>query len=848
MKAVNLKIEHLTNPIGIDINRPIITWNCEGGIYQSAFNIKLSKNGQVIHEEKVNSNKMYYNCPISFTSKDRIEAELIVFDENGNPSSNKTTSFFEMGLLEKDLWKAKWITGELETLKEVNNRKAYYFKKDFNLDEINNARLYITAHGLYVPFINGKRITKDCFMPGTSEYDKRLQYQTYDISEFLISGKNKIEVILGDGWYRGKSGMNNPDGNLFGDDLSLLCQIEIDKKVVCISDETWKCTNGPILKNGLDFGELVDANVELNNYHEVKVLNFGYDNLVCSNSLPVREHETFTGKLIKTNNNETVIDFGQNMAGYVSFKVHAKKGDRIRLVHGETLDENGNFTIKNFQHESLDPKKMIYQEINYICKDGLNEYKPMFAVFGFRYVLYQGDIDAKDIEFKAIALYSDMEQVGFFACGNEDVNKLVLNSLWSMKSNFLDIPTDCPTRERQGWTGDAGVFVSTGVYLMDCYPVFRKWLNEVRVCQLPDGKVPGVAPKSEAPGMFKKLSDGSAGWADAIGIVPNELAKVYNDKKIIEENYNSIKKWVDFSIKRAKKCRLKAKFSFDKYKKYIVDTGFHWGEWLEPDVDSKKVLADTLMKGAPEVPTAYFAYSCHLLASDAKILGKQDDYKKYFDLSKKIKEAYRNKFLKNGKIISDRQANYVRPLALDILDEEEKRQCAKDLNSLIAKNNYHLNTGFLSTCHLCHVLTEYGYLDTAYKLLLQTTPPSWLYEIKHGATTIWETWDGVREDGSVHDSLNHYSYGAISGWLFKDVAGINLEFGEVLIKPHPNLELGYVDCLYNSPLGSIRSYWKYEDDKIDFEIELPSNVKGKAVFPNNETVEFNGKLKKVIYL
>ncbi len=847
MKAINVKVEHLNNPIGIDIKKPTITWNCEDGLYQSGFLISFIVEDKIVHQEKVLSSKMSYTSPIEFNSKDIVEVRIKLFDEN-NKIGEEVNTYFEMGLLDKNLWHGKWITGELETLKEVNNRPASYLKKEFILDKKDNARLYITSHGLYIPFINGKRITDNCFMPGTSEYDKRLEYQTYDISDYLNIGNNTIEVILGDGWYRGKSGMNNPDGNLFDDDLSLLCQIETDKKVVCISDETWSATSGPILKNGLDFGELYDANIELDNYHEVKVLDFNYDNLVCSNSFPVKEHEVFEGKIIKTDERGSIIDFGQNMAGYVYFRVNGKKGQKIKLIHGETLDENGDFTINNFQHASLDPKKMIYQEINYICKDGLNEYKPKFSVFGFRYILYSGDIDVKDIDFKAIALYSDMEELGFFKCENDDVNKLVSNSKWSMKSNFLDIPTDCPTRERQGWTGDACVFVSTGVYLMDCYPVFRKWLNEVRVCQLKDGKVPGVAPKSEVAGMFKKLSDGSAGWADAIGIVPNELAKTYDDKEIIKENYVSFKKWVDFSISRAKKSRLSNKLKFDKYNKYIVDTGFHWGEWLEPDVDSKKVLADTLTKGAPEVPTAYLAYSSCLLSKDAKLLGKDEEYQKYLDYSKHVKQAYCHKFLKNGKIENDRQACYIRPIALDVLNEEEKKQAAKDLNELIIKNDYHLNTGFLSTAYLCPVLTEYGYVDTAYKLLLQTSAPSWLYEVRHGATTIWERWDGIKEDGSVHDSLNHYAYGAISGWLFKYVAGINLDYGKLTIKPYPSKELGYIDCEYKSPLGIIKSSWQYKDDHIYFKIEVPCNIKAKIVLPNSEEFECYGKFEKDIII
>ncbi len=677
------------------------------------------------------------------------------------------------------------------------------------------------------------------------------------MSNILTPGENEIRVIIGDGWYRGKSGMNNVDGNLFGSDIALLAQLEIDGEIVCVTDNTWTASQeGPIRANGLDFGERVDAGLgdgsfATEGYHGVRKENFGFANLVCSNNVSVKEHETFKGKIIRTPKCETVIDFGQNMAGYTGFKCTASKGQKIRLVHGETIDKDGNFTIDNFQHESMDPKKMIYQETVYTCREGINEYKPQFAIFGFRYMLVESDISVESIDFTAYAVYSDMEQTGFFECGNSDVNQLFSNSLWSMKGNFADIPTDCPTRERQGWTGDAGAFVPTGVYLMDCYPVLRKWLNEVRCEQLPDGKVPGVAPQNEVPGRFKIMSDGSAGWADAIGIVPNELAKTYNCVDILAENYGAFKKWVSFTEGRAKKSRLKAKFKIDKNKKYIVDTGFHWGEWLEPGVDTKSVLTETIMKGAPEVPTAYYAYSAGLLAGDAeRIAGDglsyragvddnqlKEDASYYSDLSGKVKNAYREHFVKNGEIHSDRQARYVRPIALDILTEDEKKAAAAALNKMVIASGYHLNTGFLSTPHLCHVLTEYGYTDTAYRLLLQDTAPSWLYSVKKGATTIWETWDGIREDGTVHDSLNHYSYGAISGWLFKDAAGISLYYGNVTIAPHPDKSIGFVNASYKSPLGMIKSSWKYVGDEVKHEIEIPVNVTAEVIIPGRESLK-----------
>lgn len=814
MKAINIKVEHLKEAFGIDIKNPLVSWCLSGG-KQTAYILDCYDGEELIYSSgKVETSSQQARIKTELKSRQRVEVKLSLFDENDNIGEVSSTTF-EMALLNKSDWFAKWINPEETNLTKVNERPASYLKRKFEVENLGKSRLYITCHGLYEAFINGKRVGDQILTPGTSEYSKILEYQTYDVSELLKIGENEIEVILGDGWYRGKSGMNNPTGNLFGDDVSLLCQLEIDGKIILASDENWVASqDGQIRANGLDFGEIIDANIEPKEYHAVKIESFGYDNLVCSNSVPVMEKESFSAKLITTPNGEKVLDFGQNIAGYISFKAYAKKGQKIKLTCGESLDENGNFTNKNFQHDNPTPENEIKQQIEYTCKDGLNEYKPKFCIFGFRYAKLETDIELDKVEFASHAVYSDMEEVGSFVCENELVNKLVKNALWSMKGNFAYIPTDCPTRERQGWTGDAQAFVGTGMYLVDCYPVYRKWLRELRVSQTEEGKFPGVVPRAEPDGFFKKLSMGSAGWSDAITIIPSAMSERYDCTDILEENYQAMKKWVDFSEKRARKSRLKAKLKLDKYKKYIVDTGFHWGEWLEPDVDSKNVLKDTLMKGSPEVPTAYYAYSAEHLAKAAKKLDNDSDYRYYSSLSQKVKTAYRAYFVKNGKIKSDRQASYVRPIALNILSEREKKKAASDLNELVIKNNYHLNTGFLSTPYLCSVLSNNGFEETAFKLLLQDTSPSWLYSVKKGATTIWETWNGIDKNGKVSGSLNHYSYGAVVGWLFEYVAGIKVRNGKITVNPHPNEAIGDFECEYNSPVGKVSVISKHGECSV----------------------------------
>ena len=720
-------------------------------------------------------------------------------------------------------WQAKWIDPELPHDAEIR-QPASYLRKRFSVADPASAYLYITCHGLYAAFLNGKRVGDFVLAPGTGDYYKRLTVQCYDVTKLLKADENELIVILGDGWYRGNVGVDGLN-NYYGSDLSLLCQINMEGKSILCSDETWEASqSGPIRENDLEIGECYDAQLEvISDWHGVSVRDFGYSNLAPMESVSILEQEHFPGSIIKTPNGETVVDFGQNLAGYTELRVTAKAGRRITLWHGESLDENGNFTQSNFEPGDRNKNGGIPQKIVYTCKDGLNVYKPFFTIHGFRYAKVEADVDLTDAQFTAIAVYSQMAQTGFFSCGNADVNCLFQNSLWSMRSNFCDIPTDCPTRERAGWTGDAGAFAPTAVYLADCLPVFRKWLGECRLAQGEDGLVQNIAPVNNKGGMISNMLQGSSGWGDACILVPWALYEAYGDKSILEENYEMMQGWMRFVEKRASKTRLHN--LTNPYHKYLVDEGFHFGEWCQPDVDNTEAMKKTMMTGAPEVATAYYFRSAFLMRKIAKILGREEDAARYEEIAKGARAAYRRCCLKNGKISSKRQCEYVRPLAFGLLKQEEIPAAAEELNRLVVENGYHLNTGFLSTPDLCMVLAENGYVDTAYRLLLQEECPGWLYAVKKGATSIWETWDGVREDGTVHDSLNHYSYGAISGWLMKGVCGIRLSRGKITICPQPHPSLGFARACWESPAGRIESGWEYREERLIFAVKVP----GKAV-------------------
>ncbi len=741
-----------------------------------------------------------------------------------------------MSLLQNKLpavWQAKWIDPE-KAHDKAERQPASVLRRRFTAEKAENAILYITCHGLYEARLNGQRVGDFVLAPGAGDYRKRLTVQAYEVTALLREGENELSVTLGDGWYRGNNGIDGLNC-LFGSDLALLCQLEADGRVVLASDERFEASqNGPVRLNDLELGESYDARLEkIDGWHGVTVRDFGMNNLAPTESVPIVEAERFPGKLFTAPNGETVIDFGQNLAGYTELRLTAKAGQRLTLWHGETLDENGNFTQKNFDPGERNKNGGIPQRVDYICKEGLNVYKPSFSIFGFRYAKLETDAKLDDASFTAVAVYSRMAQTGFFSCGREDVNRLFENSLWSMRSNFCDIPTDCPTRERAGWTGDAGAFAPTAVYLMDCYSVLRKWLGECRLAQGEDGLVRNIAPVNDAGGMISNMLQGSAGWGDACVLVPWALYEAYGKTEILEENYDMMCRWLAFCEKRAQKTR--PHNLLNPWHKYLVDEGFHFGEWCQPDVDNMDAMKKTMMFGSPEVATAYYFRSASLLARIARILGKPEDALRFASIAENARKAYRHACLKKGEIRSERQCEYVRPLAFGLLEGEEVQAAADALNELVVKNAYHLNTGFLSTPDLCPVLAENGHADTAYRLLLQTDCPSWLYAVKKGATTIWETWDGVREDGTVHDSLNHYSYGAVSGWLFRGVCGIRLEEGRLRLRPCPNKALGFAKAEWRSPVGTIRSAWEYHDDKLIFDFTVP--VPASIELPDGTTCE-----------
>ena len=828
ISAHKIQIEHLNDPIGISYLRPEIEWIPLGAREQTAFRVvEKDRSGRVLSDSgKISSSSTSYQPKPEKKSRDVIAVEIQLWDEEDRPGEIRSAAY-ELGLTKPEDFQAQWINPEPTGRRA---RGASYLRKRFSLANTEHARLYMTAHGLYRVTVNGKAVTDQLLTPGYTQYNKRLQVQSYDVSSALKAGENEILVQLSDGIWRGPLGYMRFK-NSFGKTLALLAQLEVNGQMVCCSDGSWEASqHGPITAEDTMCYEHYDARREPpDRWHGVKVENFGYANLIGCDAPPVKAHECFHPSVLTTPRGETVLDFGQNLAGFVSFRLQARAGDRIRLTHGETLDENGNFTVENFQNAI--PFLKLKQEIVYICKEGLNEYRHTTGYFGFRYVKLETKVPWKPEDFTAHAVYSDMEQLSFVRTGNADVNRLFQNSVWSMKSNFVDIPTDCPHREKSGYSGDIQVFSNTALYLMDCYAVLQKWLLDQASTQFENGAVKQISPDNPKLGG----SDGGSAWCDSLEIVPFNMFRRYGSLRLLERLYEPIKRWEDFCLTRAKEVRKGNESIPREIAENLVDTGFHWGEWCEPDSTNKLDHQHTKDGYNTDVATAYLSYGTHILSEIADILGKKEDAAHYRAESEKAKNAYRRMFTRDGVIESKRQCQYIRPIILGLLNSEEERQSAADaLNELVIKKAYHLNTGFLTTFELCRVLTDYGHSDTAYSLLLQDSRPSWLYAVKKGATTIPESWNFITDDGKVHDSFNHYSYGSISSWLIDRAAGIRVENGQILIQPYPDPRLGSMDCSYLSPLGRIRSAWRYEGDRVLYEIDIPCNAQAALLLPGRE--------------
>lgn len=841
MKAIRLRVNYLKEAMGID-EKPFFFWNCEGGTKQSAYQILVKKEDEVLWDSgKIASDRMS-QIPYEgkkLKSRDLLTWSVTLYDEN-DQKGETVSSCFEMGLLDQNDFTGKWISGNYKPEK----KKRYpvdLFHKNFTLKKgFVKARLYASARGVYDVFINGKRIEDFILAPGITDYRKHIQYQTYDVTKYLKE-ENDILLRLADGWYRGSCAAYGVT-SVYGDQTSLFAQLEVsypnDAVQVINSDASFDwCNDGAIRFADLKDGEMYDASLKPSFSSKAIEVKAPEAELCSSNNVYVKEHEVFEAEKIS----DILYDFSQNIAGYVSFKVKGEKGQKFDLVFGEiikdgqvdlsgireTRPKNGwnqmSLIQKLLGSPIKDPDFTPWQKISFTCSGEEDEYKTSFAVFGFRYaqLFAEKPIELKD--FKAIAVYSDMEVTGNFECSNKDVNKLFENTLWSMKGNFLDIPTDCPTRERLGWTGDAQIFFNTGAYLMDTAAFFRKWLKDMEDARYKNGLIPAVLPYEGVEMMYKSTGS-SVGWADAIYLIPYRFYKIYGDQRILEEHWPMIKAYSDYLLKNLghKKKKDAAK---DPYNDCIYEKGIHLGEWLEPEEFRDQVYGAQALH--PEECTAYLYLSLVTIAEIADLMNEEEYGKKLRDLSEKAKTAYNVNYAEFETL---RQAKLIRPLALGLYDGKRKEMVQASLKKAIEDYRYRVGTGFLSTPFILPVLTSAGYIDTAYKVLLNEERPGWLSEVKAGATTIWENWEG-------NLSQNHYSPGAVCEWLFNTMGGINVDRqNHFFIRPIPGIGIDRADVSYHSIYGLVSCHWKKENDKTIYEIHVPANCEAIIALPGAEII------------
>ncbi|SDF12201.1 Acetyl esterase/lipase [Mucilaginibacter pineti] len=721
-------------------------------------------------------------------------------------------------------WQAKWI--QIGFAEDTLERPAQYFQKTFAASgKIRSAKLFVTAHGLYEAKLNGKRIGDAYLTPGWTDYAKRLQYQAYDVTPMLNKGTNTLTIAVGDGWFRGYVGFDGMK-DIYGKQTGLLAQLELTysdgKSEIIPTDESWKSGNGPIRTSSINNGETLDSRIAVNCGQPVKVVAYSNNNLVPSESYAVSKHETFKPlRSLTTPKGEKVLDFGQNLVGWVVVRLKGKAGDKISIEHAEVLDKAGNFYTANLRNAQATATYILSG--NGTGADGKESLEPHFTYFGFRYIKVsgtEGEINPDD--FTAVALYSDMRPTGNFSCSNPLINQLQHNIQWGQRGNFLDIPTDCPQRdERLGWTGDAQAFFKTAAYNFDVKSFFSKWMKDVASNQSENGSVTSVVP--DILGAF----GGSAGWADVATIIPWQLYEIYGDRSLLDSQYAMMKKWVDYVQGQSKDG--------------LWQSGFHFGDWLSfrpGNDDGTEAITDKY-----EIAQCFWAHSTQNLINAARTLGKGEDVVKYTDMLSRIKKAYLNEYVTaSGRLLSNTQTAYVLALHFDMLPENMRARTARYLVDNIKVYKDHLSTGFLGTPYICHVLSRFGYPDVAFTLLNQDTFPSWLYPVKMGATTIWERWDGIRPDGSFQtpqmNSFNHYAYGAIGDWMYQNVLGIQASspgYKTIRIKPLIGGGLTWAKGSYECVYGKIGAYWKLSGSAIELEVEIPEGTTAEVWVPGSET-------------
>lgn len=864
MKIAGLKTNYQQNPLGIQLSGITFSWKVKEarGKFQKEARLLISEDEEF--EKPVYDSKERDLSSCGFTPEAELKNgcpyywKVMVRDDGGEEAWSDTASF-EGGHPEGE-WHGSWIKPPF--VQEIHP----VFRKNFSLEHWDQessgrARLYVCGLGLYEVYINGQKAGEDYLAPGWTDYRYWIQYQTYDVGKYLKSGENQIDIFLGNGWYKGVFGYTNQGTlrNYYGDSFKLLADLYLrdgeGRERVIGTDESWVVLKSPVISSGIYDGEMYDSRMEkelVRSSDRKRARAVAADapkgKLSPMVGVPVRRKEVFPVKeIIRTDIGETVLDFGQEITGWVAFQADGPLDRRIILEYGEVM-QGGRFYRDNL--------RTAQAKYTFISNGEKQFARPHFTFFGFRYVKVTGmEVNESNVgDFEGWALYSDLEETGFLETSHEKVNQLISNTKWSQKDNFLDVPTDCPQRdERCGWTGDAEIFSGAASFHMETPAFFRKYLKDMAFEQREKGgAVPYVVPdiltlsrqmNGEPEFEMDDPAWGEAGscvWGDAATIIPWNMYLHYGNKKWLEEQYDNMKQWVDFIIAMDEKYCGGGR---------LWTCGFHFGDWLSLDAEGE----DNREGGTDRyfVASAFYMYSAQLTARAARIIGRDKDAGYYESIASQVRQAIREHYMTTeGKLTIHTQTAYALGIRFGLFEDGEKEAAGRELKGLLEKFGGHLATGFVGTAYLCDALTETGYLDEAYGLLLNEEYPGWLYEVNLGATTIWERWNSLLPDGTISstgmNSLNHYAYGVIVEWIYQEVCGIrHREDGpggkRMLLAPKPGRQLESAHGVYRSAAGDYECGWKWEEDKLVYTFQVPFDCAARFVpGMTGETITVNG--------
>ncbi|MDR1629837.1 MAG: glycoside hydrolase family 78 protein [Oscillospiraceae bacterium] len=732
------------------------------------------------------------------------------------------------------IFQAKWLKSG-EDMGEI----CPVFFKNFSLKkEVKSAALQVTGLCVYAAYINGCRAGNFVLAPGWTSYEHRVQYQTYDVTDLLAKNEEEqvIEIGAGKGWRFHRLAVDwfGAGKQLDVDEIAIIACLAVEyadgTKEIITTDASWNTRKSQTVYSNMYNGETFDATAVCDESFPVAVVDHPLNILISQEGEEIREKERFSGgRLIKTPKGETVIDFCQEITGYLEIKIEGKQGREIVIRHFEMLDRDGNVYTDNLRKAK--------QELRFVCDGKPHIYKPSYAFFGFRYIQIIGLDDVKPEDFTAVAVYSDMRRTGYFACSDPLLNKLHENILWGQRGNFLDVPTDCPQRdERLGWTGDAQAFVRVAALNYDVSKFFKKWLGDMRVDQTPEGGIPHVIPT-----MYWK-DHSSTGWADAACICPWQVYLTYGDASILEENFDMMRRWVDYMAKRAKKEHIDENFKKSR-NPYVWSGDNHFGDWLAVGVENDKSVNYT---DKDLIATAFFANSTDILIKSGKILGR--DVSAYETLYQNVVQAFKDEFMNaDGTAKIRTQTACVLAITFNLTDD--MAATCRQLAGIVRETNC-LMTGFLGTPYLLHALDKAGETKLAYDLILRKQYPSWLYPVTMGATTMWERWNSLNPDGSFADvgmnSFNHYAYGAVGDWMYATMAGIQIDenapgFRNILFKPVPDERLTFVRAAICTKYGEVKSEWHKIGDRVEYSFTVPASCTATAFVNGKEYVLQTGE-------